>query len=120
MTKHSTDIIAFIENSKEVMENTTKRLNNIKVRTKNLKVFLQGDNEDSDNTDVLIEKSKESREKNTIRLDNIKVRMKIFKMFLQEYVENIDKPIGIKKEVTVNIKKTLDNIKKYYYSNKKV
>ena len=51
--KYSSDIIDFIENSKEVMENT-KPLNNVKIRMKNLKVFLQRDS-DNINSNVLIE-----------------------------------------------------------------
>ena len=55
--KYSSDIIDFIENSKEVMENT-KPLNNVKILMKNLKVFLQRDS-DNINSNVLIEKSNE-------------------------------------------------------------
>ena len=51
--KYSSDIIDFIENSKEFMENT-KPLNNVKIRMKNLKVFLQRDS-DNINSNVLIE-----------------------------------------------------------------
>ena len=41
LNKQSSDFIEFLEKTNEVMENT-KRLNIIKIRKKNLKVFLQG------------------------------------------------------------------------------
>ena len=116
--KYSSDIIDFIENSKEVMENT-KPLNNVKIRMKNLKVFLQRDS-DNINSNVLIEKS---NEKTNIRLDNINVRINNLKVFLHGHVENIN----IKKEVSVNIENNLKshrnkvygNIKKIYGNNEK-
>ena len=100
------------------MENT-KRLNNIKIRMKNLKVFLQRDS-DNINSNVLIEKS---NEKTNIRLDNINVRINNLKVFLHGLVENIN----IKKEVSVNIENNLKshrdkvygNIKKIYGNNEK-
>ena len=138
INKRTSDIKVRIEKSKVLIKNSNKRLYDIKVRTENLKNHV-------DDTDVLIKKSKAIREnlnkqssdictflenlnktnENTKRLNNIKVPAKNLKVFLQGYADNIDKPIVIRKELSVNIdkpivirkelsvniEKTFDNIK---------
>ena len=109
LNKQSSDIIEFLEKTNEVMENT-KRLNNIKVRMKNLKVFLHGHVENIQK-EVSVNTLKSPR-------DNLYANVKHVYDNIQKEFELIKKDYSTIKKDNNFIKSDISYIKKAISANK--